>query len=116
MEGGPFDPGFVPHLVINDLIFISPFFDPPGVHPEKHFRPVLGVCPPGTSIDGNDGVPGIILTVQGDFNGEFFDFFSECLQEICRFLLYFLVRFFLGQFQQNLGIFYFGEYGCAGID
>ncbi len=96
MEGGPFEAGFIPWLVVNDLELVSLFSDPTGIHSEQNFCPVLGICSPGTGINGYNGIPGIILMVQGDVYGKFLYFISKTIQKAGGLLFTLLVRFFLG--------------------
>ena len=116
MKGCPLDTGFISLLVVNDLALVPLFINPPGIHPEQHFRPVLGIRPPGTGIDRNNCGPGIILPVKGDLQGKTLYLFLQIGQYLCSFLLGRLVRLLPCQFQQHLHILNFRKYSIAGVN
>jgi hypothetical protein len=104
-QGDPFDAGFIAGLEVDELVFESFFIHPPCIHAQQHFSPVLGICSTGSGIDGNKGIPGIIFAIQGDFDGEFLDFFFEYGQKLGDFFLAVLIFLFKGEFQENVCVF-----------
>jgi hypothetical protein len=60
-------------LIIDHLALQSVAFAPAQVHPEQHFGPVLGIGAPGAGVDGDDRIPGVILTTKQHLSLAFVD-------------------------------------------
>ena len=60
-NGGGFEAGFVPLLVVHNFIGKAVALCPAGVHPVEHLGPVLGFGAAGPGVEGQDGVGGVVL-------------------------------------------------------
>ena len=60
-EGGALDPRLVALLPLDELHGVPVPVGEPGVHPEEHLRPVLGLRPPGPGVDRHDRVQRVVL-------------------------------------------------------
>lgn len=63
-EGYALDPRFVTGKTVDHGGGEFAFLRPAEVHPQKHFRPVLGFRPPRARVNGDDGVQGVFLVAQ----------------------------------------------------
>ena len=100
-----FDAGLIARLKIDQFELEAPAFDPPRIHPEEHFSPVLGLRTAGTRIDRYNGISEIIFSIQHYIKRQPIDQFVKFVSLLGDFVKGRFIGFLQRQIQQNLVFF-----------
>lgn len=79
MNSCGFNAYFISFGTVEDFCFEFVLLGPTEVHAQKHFAEILGVFAAGASVDGENGVVGVVFGVEEGLDGEGGPFFGEFL-------------------------------------
>ena len=74
------DARFLCGLAVKKLDVKPPALGPADVHPEQHLRPILGIGPSGSGIDGDDRVLGIVFSGEEPLQFELLELAFQTVQ------------------------------------